>query len=205
MSTDAILAQIATDARSELAEWTDAVIARILDRFAADRGGYPSGGDASRPSVRFDDDGNVIPLDHADDNAPISYSDRTGELVASGRTRELTSAERAALMSAARLVRRGIDGMRAIRHNYGILHDHECCKTHLAVGVREPVARGRYARYCRPCGEDRARNDRQDTPRAIMQAIVTGASISDQLIDAHPLPNGKRWKRRPVSVRRAVR
>lgn len=204
-TTDRHLHDTLTDARAELAQWDLAVIARILDRASDHLGGFPSGTEPAAPTIRFDETGKVIPADHPDNRIDIDYSDRTGEIVATGRTPELTNTTRLELLRASRDLQRCIDTFRRARHALGILYDHECCRTHLLVGVREPVARGRYARYCRPCGEDRARNDRQDTPAAIMQALVTGGAISDQLLAAHLLPNGKRWKRRPVSARRPTR
>lgn len=198
---DRALHQLLSDAVEELALWDEPTIERVLDRFADHRGGFPSGRDPERALVRYDDEGNVIPLDNDDDAVSIDYSDRTGALVAGGRAGEVANPSRTELLRRARNLDRIVTELRHTRQTFGTISPVECCQAHMQVGVREPIAKGSYAKYCWSCGRDAKRNDGFMTPKAIMQAMVTGQAISQQLLEANPLPNGNLWKRRPSRAR----
>lgn len=130
---------------------------------------------------------------------PPPYSDRTGELAATGRDTSKADAKAvakavhqmwSASMTLADFAQRLADRSPVVRY----------CASCKRDGGRETlVAAGRYTDACRFCGESRSRNDDQWPPVAILrQYWRSGGStrgISDQLIRAHPLPNGKLWKR----------
>lgn len=199
-----LLGALLDDARVELAQWDPRTLDRILDRLHQARSGYPTGHEPATPLVRFDPDtGDVIPFAQDRDQAKLTtHSDRTGEAVIAAHRDDATATHRR-LLRAARDLEHATTRLRQIRQRWGTLMLLECCQAHLQVGIREPVARGVYQRYCRSCGEDVARNDGHMTPKAIMEAIAARQAISDQLIAAHPLPNGKPWKRRKPRTRPA--
>lgn len=192
-----LLGALLDDARTELAQWDPRTLDRILDRLHQAQAGYPTGHDNTPPLIRFDPDtGNVIPYEQDADTAKLTtHADRTGEAAVAGHRDDATATHRR-LLRAARDLEQATTRLRQIRQGWGTLTVVECCQAHLQVGIREPVARGVYARFCRACGEDAARNDGQMTPKAIMEALVSRTGVSDQLIAAHPLPNGKLWRRR---------
>lgn len=195
MTRERDIAPTIDDAHTELRHWDATVVERILERLHDNRPGFPSGHDHARPLVRFDREGRVVDYAQTSDEAKLtSHSDRTGEAIAANTPDDADAARREILRSVDQL-RQATATLARIRHDWGTLALPECCRAHLMAGVRVPVARGVYARFCRACGEDVARNDGHLTPKAIMEAIATGAPISDQLIAAHPLPNGNLWRR----------
>lgn len=174
---------------AELAQWDAHLVERIHARLADARAGFPTGTDGTS-SLRYDDDGNVV-TDLG--GRAISYSDRTGDAVAN-HTADQAGRARLNLLHTLHRIHADVVALRTLRQDWGTISAVACCQAHLRIGMRVPVARGRYERYCRSCGEAVARNDGQMTPPAILHAIACRQPLSPRLLDANPMPNGKRYK-----------
>lgn len=165
----------------------------VLDVIADGRYGYPTGHD---PQGHTPVPGHPHDCDCDGCAKPPPYSDRTGELagqrdIARAEATELSTAVYQmweASMTVASFMQRLGDRAPVVRW----------CGSCKRDGGREVlVYSARYQDRCRWCGDARARNDGEDVPLAILRQYHRGGpkSISDQLIAAHPLDNGKLWKR----------
>lgn len=174
-------------ARRDLEMFSDASIAVMLRRLAEARMGFPSGHDPSSSGDEVDEDGN--PTARA-----TSYSDRTGSLAV---TSDPVEADIAALVKLIRRVTADTAALADLHRRWGQAAPvpRWCTSCRRDGGRREPVAPGRYGDACRFCGDSRSRNGGEFPPLAILRAHHLGQHVTDQLIAAHPLPNGQLWKR----------